>query len=141
MDKMAITWTLVAQLIMFLCAMGILTRFLFRPMLAVFEKRRLATEGPKETVAVLNKEAEDAQRAVEEMVRRSRATAEKLRGELLGGAQSQERQLVGEARRQAEAIRAAAAKDLESAVARARDRLRAEAENLAEQLSSRLLND
>ena len=141
MDKMAITWTLIAQMLMFLCAMGILTRFLFRPMLAVFEKRRLATEGPKEKVAALHKEADQAKAAVEEMIRTSRAAAEKLRGELLGAAQENERKTVGEARQQADAVRTKAGKELADAVSHARSRLQVEAENLAEQISAHLLSD
>jgi F-type H+-transporting ATPase subunit b len=141
MDKMTLTWTLVAQLILLLCAMAVLTRFLFRPMLAVFEKRRQAMEGPKETAVSLQQEAERAKAAVEDMTRRTRAAAEKTRGDLLGGAQSEERQVVGEARRQAEAVRIAATRELDDVAKRARARLQAEAENLAEQLSVRLLRD
>ncbi|MHA1567979.1 MAG: ATP synthase F0 subunit B [Alphaproteobacteria bacterium] len=139
MDKMNLSWTLIAQIIMFLIAMGVLSRFLFKPMLAVFEKRRRITDGPKQEADSLKQDAVAAQQQVEQTMKATRAEVDRLRDELLGSAQTTERDIVGEARQQAGKIAAEAQEELDQAVAQARDRLAKEAESLAEQLAGKLL--
>jgi len=139
MDKMSITWTLIAQLLMFLTALAILSRFLFKPMLAVFEKRRQLTEGPKEQADKLGAQAQTDKKSVEEGLAAARGEAEKLREALLNTAHSSEREIVGEARAKGSTVAEAARQELAGAVSRAQQRLAADANDLAELLTSKML--
>lgn len=139
MDKMALSWTLIAQLLMFLAAMGILSRFLFKPMLAVFAKRREMAEGPREQAASMESDVTAAKQTVENAVAEARAETAKLRDALLSKAQGEERTVVGEARNQAGRSMTAAREDINQAVQRARTQLAVEAETLAEELANNLL--
>jgi F-type H+-transporting ATPase subunit b len=139
MDKMKITWTLVVQFLMFLSAMFILTRFLFKPMLAVFAKRARLTEQPHEDAAVLRKDAAGAKQAVEETFNQTRKEVERLRGELLGVVSRQEREILAEARASAGQTAEQARQELTAAVTQSRTKLVAEADELAELLANKLL--
>mgnify|MGYP000879240113 FL=1 len=139
MDKMALSWTLVAQMLMFLSAMGILSHFLFKPMMAVFAKRREMAEGPRERAAAMESDVTAAKQTVETALAQARTEAGKLRNALLSKAQGEERSVVGAAREQAGRSVAAAREDINQAVRRAREQLTVEAETLAEELANSLL--
>jgi len=139
MDKMALNWTLIAQLVMFLAAMGILSRFLFKPMLAVLARREELTEKPHEDAEKLKVDAVAARQTVEEQLVRTRRDAEKLRLELLGRATNQERDVLAGARSQAAKINEQTRGDLDASIAQVRQRLVAEADELAELLTNKLL--
>lgn len=139
MDKMLPSWTLIAQLIMFLGAMMILSRLLFKPMLAVFEKRRQLTEEPKEKAAELRKESAEIEQTVEEKIRAARGDADRLRDQLLSAAQKNERKTLVEAREQADKIAQENRQELNAAAQAARAELDAEINRLAEQLTNRLM--
>lgn len=139
MDKMALNWTLIAQLVMFLSAMGILSRFLFKPMLAVLARREELTEKPHEDAEKLKVDAVAARQTVEEQLVRTRRDAEKLRLELLGRATNQERDVLVGARSQAAKINEQTRGELDASIAQVRQRLVAEADELAELLTNKLL--
>ncbi|NLH47953.1 MAG: ATP synthase F0 subunit B [Myxococcales bacterium] len=139
MDKMALNWTLIAQLVMFLAAMGILSRFLFKPMLAVLARREELTEKPHEDAEKLKVDAVAARQTVEEQLVRTRRDAEKLRLELLGRATNQERDVLAGARSQAAKINEQTRGELDASIAQVRQRLVAEADELAELLTNKLL--
>ncbi len=139
MDKMALNWTLIAQLVMFLSAMGILSRFLFKPMLAVLARREELTEKPHEDAEKLKVDAVAARQTVEEQLVRTRRDAEKLRLELLGRATNQERDVLAGARSQAAKINEQTRGELDASIAQVRQRLVAEADELAELLTNKLL--
>jgi len=139
MDKMSLTWTLIAQWIMFLAAMGILSKFLFKPMMAVFEKRKKATDGPKREAEELKTDAAAAQEQVAEGIRAARGEASKLRAALVDEATVSERDIVAEARtKAAEQIEQARA-ELDREVQQAKQQLERDAEQLADQLAGALL--
>lgn len=139
MDKMQLTWTFIAQLIMFLAAMGILTRFLFKPMLDVFARREQATDKPHEQAAELEEDAKTVRAAVEEQLAAVRKDTEILRGERLAAAAGEERGIITAARDEAQTIAAAAAEELAVAISVARAQLATEANELADDLANKLL--
>jgi len=139
MDKMQITWTFFAQLFMFLAAMGILTRFLFKPMLEVFARRETLTDKPYEQAAALREDARAAQAAVDVQLATVRQETEKLRSEQLAAATAQERTIIGGARGDAQKIAEAARAELAQAITVARGSLAADVNELADELANKLL--
>jgi F-type H+-transporting ATPase subunit b len=139
MEKMALNWTIIVQMVLFVAAMIILSRLLFRPMLEVFAKRETMTDQPYEEAEKLRGEAAEARKLVDTRLAAVRHDTEALRTELIGKAASEERDIVGEARQNAAEIAGNARADLEATVAEARQSLEAEAEELAESLANKLL--
>jgi F-type H+-transporting ATPase subunit b len=139
MEKLIPNWTLIVQLVMFLTAMFILTRLLFRPMLAVFALRAQYTERPHQDAAKLRENATSAKETVEQGLNRARKEVDQLRGELAGKAAAQEHDILIDARRKSAESVEAARRDLDAAASAARARLAAEAEELAETLATKLV--
>lgn len=139
MDKMALNWTLIAQLIMFLTAMGILSRFLFKPMMAVLARREELTDKPHADAEKLKTDSVAARQSVEEQLTQTRREAERLRIELLSQATGREHDLLAGARSEAAKINEQNRAELNATVEQVRQRLTAEAADLAEALTNKLL--
>ena len=139
MDNLFPNWTLIAQLIMFLAAMGILSRLLFKPMLQVFAKRATLTDQPYEDAAKLEKDAATAEQAVGEKLAQIRQDTDALRQELVTQASHEERDALTGAREEANKIADAAREELAAAVTDAQWALAAESDELAEALANKLL--
>lgn len=136
---LSLNWTFIAQLVMFLAAMAILTKGLFKPIVAVITRRESQTDKPYADAAALKEDAAAARQTVEQKLVEVRQQTDRLRHELLGAAANRERDILGEARQRAQQEAERANKDLTDMVDRSKQELRAEAEQLADLLAGKLL--
>lgn len=136
---LSLNWTFIAQLVMFLTAMAILTKGLFKPIVAVLTRREHQTDKPYTDAAALKEDAATARQTVEQKLAEVRQQTDRLRNELLGAAAGKEHDILGEARERVRQEAEKANRELTDTVARTRRELAAEAEQLADLLAGKLM--
>lgn len=117
LTKLGIDWRLlIAQLLNFAVLMFLLHRFLYKPILAILEKRRKQLEENDQRTKELELRMEDSQRMFADKMRESQAsasqiiseaekTARLMRDEILRNAKAESDRFLAEARRQADSER------------------------------------
>ncbi len=135
----SLDWTLLYQMGLFVALMIFLGKFLFQPILAVFEARDKAHLEPASMAEKLSQQADEALIRYKDLMSQARKKGEKIRNDLLGEASKREKEIVSNAQKQSLSTIEAARKEIESArESLARD-LPKEAGDLAGQLTEKLL--
>jgi len=131
-------WTLALQTINLLVLVGILSRFLFRPIADIIRQRQAAAD------ALLEKAEEERRKAEEEEAQadRDKDEVEKARGNVLQAAaqeaEAEKSQILAEARKEAEDLRAAAMAEIEKRHQAEQEKIGAEASALAVEIATKL---
>lgn len=131
--------SLVIQLVNFLILLAVLTKLLYRPLMAALAGRTAAI---KAQLAEAQAAREDAQRqlaGLEERLRAAQAEAQAVRDRALREAAEVRERLTAEARREAARLVETAQAQITQEVRRARTELRAEVGALATQVAERLI--
>ena len=134
-----INWTLGVQLISFLLLLAVLSKLLYRPLLAALEGRTAAIEQQLAEAQAAREEAQRQLGAMEERIRAAQADAQALRERALREAAELRERLGAEARQEAARLVEAAQAQVGQEVRRARAELRAEVGTLAIQIAERLV--
>jgi F-type H+-transporting ATPase subunit b len=135
----SIDWTLFYQMALFIALMIFLGKFLFKPMTAVFDAREKAHLGPAAKAEELAELAEKASENYKDLMSQARKKGEQIRNEFLGDAQKHEREIVAGAQAKSEETIEAARQEIEAARTRLAGELPGQAQNLATQLTKKLL--
>ncbi len=123
----------------FFLALLVLSNLLFKPIFAVLDARRLATEGAAEESKTLGRDAESKRREYEKRVLEVKREATKEREAMRLGARKSEAEILEAGRVDCEKILGASREGTERHVKDARARLDSEAESIAASLVERLL--
>jgi len=134
-----INWTLGVQLISFLLLLAVLTKLMYRPLLAALEGRTRAIQQQLAEAQAAREEAQRQLGAMEERIRTAQAEAQALRERALREAAELRERLSVEARQEATRLIEAAQAQIAQEVRRARTELRAEVGTLAIQIAERLV--
>jgi F-type H+-transporting ATPase subunit b len=134
-----INWTLGVQLISFLLLLVVLSKLLYRPVVAALEGRAYAIQQQLAEAQAAREEAQQALGAMEERIRVAQAEAQALRERALREAAELRERLSAEARQEATRLVEAAQAQVGQEVRRARAELRAEVGALATQIAERLV--
>jgi F-type H+-transporting ATPase subunit b len=134
-----INWTLGVQLISFLLLLAVLTKLMYRPLLAALEGRTTAIQQQLAEAQAAREEAQRQLGAMEERIRTAHAEAQALRERALREAAELRERLSAEARQEATRLVEAAQAQVAQEVRRARTELRAEVGTLAIQIAERLV--
>jgi F-type H+-transporting ATPase subunit b len=132
-------WTLGVQLISFLLLLAVLSKLLYRPLLAALEGRTAAIQQQLAEAQAAREEAQRQLGAMEERIRAAQADAQALRERALREAAELRERLSAEARREAARLLEAAQVQVGQEIRRARTELRAEVGSLAIQIAERLV--
>ena len=131
--------TLVVQLISFLLLLGVLYKFMYRPLVGALEGRSAAIERQLAEAQAAREEAQQQLQAMEERIRTAHADAQALRDRALREAGELRERLGAEARQEAARLVETAQAQVQQEVRRARTELRAEVGALATQIAERLV--
>lgn len=134
-----INWTLGVQLISFLLLLAVLSKLMYRPLLAALEGRAAAIQQQLAEAQAAREEAQRQLGAMEERIRAAQADAQVLRERALREAAELRERLGAEARQEAARLVEAAQAQVSQEVRRARAELRAEVGTLAIQIAERLV--
>lgn len=131
--------SLFIQLAIFFIALFLLNRFVFQPMLAVFDAREAAIGGAKREARELEAEAEAKLKAFEAEMKKVKVEASADRDSLRQDAARLERELLNKARQEAEAMSSEATETMNKEAAKIRTEMKARVPVLASQIAERLL--
>ena len=138
-NLLSVDQTLVIQLVIFLVALFLLNRLVFRPLLGVWDRREELTAGTLREAEEMTRKAESAISEYNEKLAEARAQATETRNELRQRGQAESSKMLLEAREAAQAELEGARGTLESEVAKIRTDLQGEIESLAGEISERVL--
>ncbi|TVR01426.1 MAG: hypothetical protein EA398_10065 [Deltaproteobacteria bacterium] len=139
MGSMELDASFVAALVLFLLVYLFLSNVLIKPYVALVQKRDALTKGTKDAAVGMRAEAERVVSEYEESMKAARLEASGLREELRRSGQQEEQRLVEGARRDATTRSAEARTSLEAQIAEARTGLEQRADELADEIASRVL--
>jgi F-type H+-transporting ATPase subunit b len=134
-----INWTLGVQLISFLLLLAVLSKLMYRPVLAALEGRSVAIQRQLAEAQAAREEAQGQLASMEERIRAAQADAAALRERALREAAELRERLSAEARQEATRLIEGAQAQVSQEVRRARAELRAEVGVLATQIAERLI--
>jgi F-type H+-transporting ATPase subunit b len=132
-------WTLLLLLALFVILVPVLDRLLFKPLVGVLEAREGRIEGARVRATELSQQAAALLARHDDAVRQARETAHGEQVRLVEEARRAHQVTVGEARTTAEREIAGARGEISRNADSVRGALRAEAEPLAREITSRLL--
>ena len=138
-NLLSVDKTIVIQLVIFLVALFLLNRLVFRPLLGVRDRRDELTAGTLREAEEMTRKAESAIAEYNEKLAEARVQATETRNELRQQGQSESSKMLVLAREAAQAELEGAREILESEIAKIRADLRGEAESLAAEISDRVL--
>lgn len=138
-NLLSVDQTLVIQLVIFLAALFLLNRLVFRPLLGVWDRREELTAGTLREAEEMTRKAESAISEYNEKLTEARAQATETRNELRQQGQNESSKMLISARDAAQAELEGARGTLESGVAKIRVDLQGEIESLAAEISDRVL--
>ena len=138
-DLLSVDETLVTQLVIFLVALFLLNRLVFRPLLGVWDRREELTAGTLREAEEMTRKADSTIAAYNEKLAEARAQATETRNELRQQGQGESSKMLLSAREVAQAELEGARETLESEVAKIRTDLQGEIESLAAEISNRVL--
>ena len=138
-DLLSVDKTIVIQLAIFLVALFLLNRLVFRPLLGVWDRREELTAGTLKGAEEMTRKAEGAIAEYNENLAEGRAQATETRNELRQQGQGESSKILLSAREAAQAELEGARETLESEVAKIRADLQGEIESLAAEIGNRVL--
>ena len=138
-NLLSVDKTVVIQLFIFLVALFLLNRLVFRPLLGVGDRRDELTAGTLREAEEMTQKAESAIAEYNEKLAEARTQATETRNGLRQQGQSESSKMLVSAREAAQAELEGAREILESEIAKIRADLRGEAELLAAEISNRVL--
>lgn len=131
--------TTLIQLGLFLVALFILSRFLFRPYMKVQEGRKKGIEGARHEAEEMSSRADQTMSEYESKVQRAKLRGAEERQRLRQEGAARERQIVGAARDEAQKAVEGAKAEVGRQASAARTQLEAQAATLAQKMASKVL--
>lgn len=131
--------TLILQLGIFVAAFFLLRSFVFKPMIALFDAREAAIDGAKKEARNLETGADDKLKAFEAEMKKVKVEATAEREAIRQDAMRLERDLLGKAREESEAMLGDATKTMQSEASAIRTEMKTTAPALAAQIAEKLL--
>ncbi len=138
-DLLSVDRTLAIQLVIFLVALFLLNRLVFRPLLGVWDRREELTAGTLREAEEMIRKAESSISEYNEKLAEARAQATETRNELRQQGQNESSKMLMAAREAAQAELEGARGTLESEVVKIRADLQGEIESLAAEIRDRVL--
>ena len=132
-------WSLVIQAINFLLLLVLLTKLLYRPLLAKMSERTQAIQKSLDEAQQARAEAQKERDEFAAKIQAAHAEAQGIRATALKDAADEQRRLVEAARAEAARLVASARQEMDQDVRRARQELRQEVADLAISISERLI--
>ncbi|MFL5812658.1 MAG: ATP synthase F0 subunit B [Bdellovibrionia bacterium] len=140
LEQLGIDSTFFAELVIFFVVFGVLSRFYFKPFLALFEARHKKTVQDREAA---EKMMIDAQQKLEEYKQRlsaERAAAKKHYDTILEQAKKEEAEILARAREEAKKVTQEAADSVSAQREKLKAQLQSDVESLAQTISEKLLS-
>jgi len=131
--------TLFVQFAFFLIMLFVLSRFVFRPYLAMRDARHKGIEGAREEAAAMQARARATNADYDVKLTKARQRGAEERARLRGEGAVYERQVLGAARDESQKVLDAARAKIAADAAAARDKLAAESTGLARQIVRKIL--
>lgn len=131
--------TLFVQFAFFLIMLFVLSRFVFRPYLAMRDARHKGIEGAREEAAAMQERARATNADYDVKLTKARQRGAEERARLRGEGAVYERQVLGAARDESQKVLDAARAKIAADAAAARDKLAAESTGLARQIVRKIL--
>jgi len=132
-------WSLVIQAVNFLLLMVLLTKLLYRPLLAKMAERTQAIQKSLDEAQQARAEAQKERDEFAAKIQAAHAEAQGIRAAALKDAADEQRRLVDAARAEAARLVSSARQEMDQDVRRARQELRQEVADLAISISERLI--
>lgn len=131
--------TFLLQLAIFFAFFFVLSTFLFKPLLAVFDERDKAIDGAKDSARELEKSADEKFKKFEAEMKKVKVEANAERDRIQADGASLERELLAKARADADKVLRDASKDLEVRATEIRGQMKAAVPALAADIAEKLL--
>lgn len=131
--------TVVVQILAFLLFWLVLSKILFRPLLALLEERERRTEGFKAEAASLKEEAERLKAEYEAGIARAAEEANAAKGVIVREAHEARERFLALAREEAARVIESARKEVELEMQRGRELAVRESEVIAQQMAEKIL--
>jgi F-type H+-transporting ATPase subunit b len=131
--------SLLLELGLFFALFLLLNRWIFKPMIALFDAREAAIDGAKRDAKTIEAEAEKTLREFEGEMKKVKVEATRERDALRQDAVRLERELVAKAREEADAILGEATSQMNGEAAKIRAEMKTIAPELAKQIAEKLL--
>ena len=131
--------TVFVQFGIFLIMLVFLTKFVFKPYLALLRERGENIEGAKEEATRVNTDADVKLSSYEEQIVKARKEAASVRAEHRGEGESRAQELLAEARKESDTKLEAARLKIEKSAQAAQLALRTRADQIAKTVASKLL--
>ncbi len=138
---MEINATLLVQLVIFLLLLTWLSRFLFAPLLKLFDEREKRIDGAKKEAEQMQLEAHQRLSDIEDKIRAAQADARLVLTELKAQGAEYQRSVVEAARKEAKEQLDLAREKLALDVAKVRETLAKETDSLADLTREKVLGD
>jgi F-type H+-transporting ATPase subunit b len=138
-ELLKIDKTLIIQLIIFIAAIFILNSFLFKPLLALVEKREMLTTGRVKEAKELGEKVEQIVKEYKARLDEVRAKAMDERNEIRREAHAVAESLISKARQEAQVLLEEARQKLEAEAKEIRTKIKPEIEILANEMVLRIL--
>ncbi|RMD96960.1 MAG: hypothetical protein D6812_16110 [Deltaproteobacteria bacterium] len=135
----SINFNLIIQIVLFVCLVILLNRWLFQPVLRILEAREEQIEGANREAARIAAEIDEKLATYEAHLAAFREEARAMRTSIKEEAKAQEEQLLEEARQEAQRIVAEGRAQLEAETQKARQQLAKEAEKIADEIVFQIL--
>ncbi len=139
MLKIPPDYTFLVQILIFLVLWVALKRLLFAPALRIIHERTTRSEGAVQEARAIQAEAERLRAAQAAALDEARGEAQRELQELLRGAEAEQKQLIAEARDEAQRTLAEVRTRIAEEVAAARHGVREQAEQIAREVSRKVL--
>lgn len=137
---MEVNVTLLIQLALFLVLLAGLSKFLFTPFLRIYDERERRIEGAAAEAARMVAGSDHKAEAIESTLRSAQDEARSILRELREKGVAKERAIIDEARTSAQLRLEGARTELRGTTERVREKLRAEAQDLAGEIVEKVLN-
>jgi F-type H+-transporting ATPase subunit b len=131
--------SLIIQIVDFILLMIVLTKLLYRPLMAKMDERTQAIRKSLEEAQAARAEAQREREEHAAKIQAAHAEAQAIRAAALKDAAEEQRKLVDSAKEEAERLVATARAEMAQDVRRARQELRQEVSDLAIQVAERLI--
>ena len=132
-------WSLIVQAVNFLLLLFLLTKLLYRPLLAKMSERTQAIQRSLDEAQQARAEAQKERDEFAAKIQAAYAEAQAIRAAALKDAADEQRRLVDAARTEAARLVASARQEMDQGVRRARQELRQEVADLAIGIAERLI--
>jgi F-type H+-transporting ATPase subunit b len=135
----SLDWSLFIQAVNFLILLVLLTKLLYKPLLAKMDERTKAIQRSLDEAQAARAEAQKERDDFAAKIQAANIEAQRIRAEALKDAADEQRRLVDAAKAEAARLVASARQELDQDVRRARQELRQEVADLAIAVSERLI--